>query len=69
MTPQQQRVARINELAHKAKTQGLTQEETAEREELRRAYLADFRASLRSQLDNTYVVTPDGEKHPLKKKI
>lgn len=64
---QEERVARINELARKAKAEGLTEEETRERETLRQEYLKDFRAALRSQLDNTYVVGPDGVKRKLKK--
>ena len=43
---------RINELAHKAKTQGLTQEEKEEQAKLRRAYIDAMKASLKSQLDN-----------------
>lgn len=65
---QEERVTRINELAAKAKTGTLTPEETAEREQLRKDYLADFRASLHQQLGNTYVVTPDGKKHKLERK-
>lgn len=56
---------RINELAHKAKTIGLTGEELAERDELRKQYLAAFRANLTAQLDNTYLVSPDGTKRRL----
>ena len=53
---QEERIARINALAAKAKAGTLTPEETAEREQLRQDYLADFRASLHAQLDNTWVV-------------
>ena len=61
-------VKRINELAHKAKTEGLTAEEAAERDRLRQEYLAMFRGNLRMQLDNTYLVDEKGNKRPLPKK-
>lgn len=46
------KIQRINELAKKAKTEGLTEEERAEQKLLRDEYRADFRKSLISQLDN-----------------
>ena len=55
-------IARINELAKKAKAEGLTPEETAERDKLRRIYIDNVKASLTGQLDNTYIVYPDGTK-------
>ena len=55
-------IARINELAKKAKTEGLTDEELAERDKLRRIYIDNVKASLTGQLDNTYIVYPDGTK-------
>ena len=55
-------IARINELAKKAKAEGLTDEELAEREKLRRIYIDSVKASLVGQLDNTYIVRPDGTK-------
>ena len=61
-------IARINELAKKAKTEGLTEEETAERDQLRRIYIDSVKASLTEQLDNTYIVHPDGTKTKLGKK-
>lgn len=61
-------IQRINELAHKVKAEGLTEEETRERDELRRQYIAAFKRSLTEQLDNTYIVTPDGKKTKLNKK-
>ena len=64
----QQMIDRINELAKKAKTVGLTAEETAERDKLRRAYIDGFKASLVGQLDNTYIVQPDGTKRKIEKK-
>ena len=64
-----ERVKRINELAKKAKTEGLTPEETEERDRLRQEYLAAFRANLTAQLDNTYIVDPRGNKRKLQKKL
>lgn len=61
-------IARINELAHKAKTVGLTEEETAERDKLRRIYIDSVKANLTGQLENTYLVRPDGTKEKIKKK-
>ena len=58
-------IKRINELAHKAKTVGLTEAETAERQVLREEYIAAFRRSLTDQLEHTYIVEPDGTKHKL----
>jgi len=64
----QEQIDRINELARKAKTKGLSPEETEERDRLRKAYIADFRSSLEAHLDNTYVVDAKGNKTKLKKK-
>jgi uncharacterized protein YnzC (UPF0291/DUF896 family) len=61
-------IARINELAKKAKTEGLTPEETIERDKLRRIYIDSVKANLVGQLDNTYIVDQKGNKTPLKKK-
>ena len=61
----QEVIARINELARKAKTEGLTEDELAERDALRQRYIASVRENLRAQLDNTYIVTPDGAKRKL----
>ncbi len=55
-------IARINELARKAKAEGLSAEETAERDQLRRIYIDNVKANLVGQLDNTYIVYPDGTK-------
>ena len=64
----QAKIARINELAHKAKAEGLTPEEIAERDVLRKEYIADFKRSLIGQLDAITIVEPDGTKHKLKKR-
>ncbi|MBB6638338.1 DUF896 domain-containing protein [Cohnella thailandensis] len=49
-------IERINELAHKHKTVGLTEEEQAERAKLRQQYLERFRQAFRQQLDNIEIV-------------
>ena len=61
-------IARINELAAKAKSVGLTPEETTERDKLRRIYIDNVKANLVGQLDNTYIVYPDGTKKKVEKK-
>ena len=61
-------IARINELAHKAKAEGLTPEELAERDKLRRIYIDSVKANLVGQLENTYIVGPDGTKKKLERK-
>ena len=60
-------IKRINELAAKKKTEGLTEEELVERDKLRRIYIDSVKASLTGQLDNTYLLRPDGTKEKLKK--
>ena len=55
-----EKIDRINALAHKAKSVGLTEEEKKERELLRKEYLASVRMNLRSQLDNIDVKEKDG---------
>lgn len=65
---EQQKIDRINALAKKAKTDGLTPEEEAEREDLRNEYRASIRESLQTHLDNTYIVDEKGVKKKLKKK-
>ena len=58
------KIDRIRALAKKAKAIGLTERETAERDALRKEYLADMRAAFKQQLDSTYVQTADGAKIP-----
>ena len=65
---QKHEIDRINELARKAKTQGLTEAEIAERADLRRRYIADVHSALQAQLEHTVVQEPDGTRHPLLKK-
>lgn len=61
-------IARINELAKKNKEVGLTPEETAERDKLRRIYIDSVKANLVGQLENTYIVRPDGSKEKVRHK-
>lgn len=62
------KIERINELARKAKAEGLTEAEIKERDELRREYINAFKSDLQSTLDSMYVVDEDGNKSPIKKK-
>lgn len=55
-----EKVARINELYHKSKAEGLTEEEKREQAVLRAEYIASFRRNLKSQLDNIDIKNPDG---------
>ena len=61
----QETINRINELAKKAKTEGLTPEEIVERDKLRRIYIDSVKANLVGQLENTYVVDQKGNKTKL----
>ena len=54
------KIVRINTLAHKAKSVGLTEEEKKERDALRKEYIATIRMNLRSQLDNISIKEEDG---------
>lgn len=54
------KIDRINTLAHKAKSVGLTEEETKERDQLRKEYIATIRRNLRAQLDNIDMQEKDG---------
>lgn len=59
---------RINELAKLAKERSLSPAELAERDSLRKEYVASVRQSLTSQLDQTYFVEADGSHKKLEKK-
>lgn len=61
-------IARINTLAKKAKEGPLTEEEQAERDKLRRIYIDSVKANLVGQLENTYILQPDGTKKKVTKK-
>lgn len=64
----QEKINRINELAHKSKTVGLTEEEKNEQAVLRREYINSFKASLIGQLENTYIVDEKGNKKKVRRK-
>lgn len=64
---EQSKIDRINELARLAKERELTPEEAAERAELRKEYIEDWRRSTISILENTYVVDEAGNMKPLAK--
>ena len=65
---EQKKIDRINELARKAKAEGLTPEEETERAALRREYIDSVLGSLRGNLDNVYFVDEKGNKSKLQKK-
>lgn len=65
---EQEKIARINALARKAKAEGLPPEEIAERDALRKEYIADVKRSLVGQLENTTIVRPDGSCQKVTKK-
>ena len=65
---EQTKLDRINTLAHIAKERALTEEELFERDALRKEYIAEWRQSTISVLENTYIQTPDGKKHKLQRK-
>lgn len=63
-----EKIARINELARKQKTAGLSDEEKAEQKKLREEYIADYRKNFIGILDNTSIKNPDGSIIRLKDK-
>ena len=56
----EQKIARINELYHKSKAEGLTEEEKAEQQALRKDYVMSIRNALRGQLNNIDIEKEDG---------
>lgn len=65
----QEQIDRINELSRKSKTaDGLTEEEKAEQQTLRRLYIDSFKESLIGQLENTYIVDEKGNKTKVQRK-
>ncbi|MEY8442075.1 DUF896 domain-containing protein [Lactobacillaceae bacterium 24-114] len=57
---QDELLKRINELAHKNKEEGLTEEEKKERDELRKKYLKNFREAMRSNIEMLQIYDDDG---------
>jgi len=62
------KIERINELARKKKTVGLTKAEVEEQAALRREYLDGFRANMEEVLKSVRIQNPDGTTRPLEKK-
>ena len=62
------KLARINALARLAKERDLTAEELAERDALRKEYIAEWRRGARQVLENTWLVDEKGRKRKLPKK-
>lgn len=65
----EKKIARINELYHKSKAEGLTETERKEQQILRREYVEAFKQSLRSQLNNISIQEADGSITDLGKKF
>ena len=63
-----EKIARLNALAQKSRSQGLTEQEKAEQAALRREYIDAVLGNLQSQLDHTYIVDEKGNRQKLKKK-
>ena len=63
-----EKIERINELARKKKTVGLTAAEQEEQVELRAQYLREFRASMEDTQSRVRVEQADGSYKPLEKK-
>ncbi len=62
------KIDKINELARKSRTCGLTEEEKILQKALREEYVQAFRDSLTRTLDNTYIQRPDGTREKIKRK-
>ena len=60
-------IARINELYHKEKTEGLTPEEKQEQMHLRGAYIAAIRRNLRVNPDGSVINVKERHKEHMEK--
>ena len=56
----EEKIARINELYHKSKAEGLTPEEAEDQKVLRREYIESFKRNLRGTLNNISIQEEDG---------
>ena len=65
---EKEQIERINELARKKKSVGLTEEELAEQAALRAQYLTEFRENMEATLRAVRVEQEDGTYKPLEKK-
>ncbi|HLR71714.1 MAG TPA: DUF896 domain-containing protein [Pseudogracilibacillus sp.] len=54
-------IKRINYLAKKSRTEGLTKKEKSEQQRLRQEYLVNIRKSFKNQLSSLTVIDPDGK--------
>ena len=64
-----EKIARINELYHKSKDVGLSEEEKEEQARLRREYIDSIKSNLRSQIENVRIVNPDGSVEEIKRNV
>lgn len=64
----EEKIGRINHLAKKAKTEGLSDAEKQEQASLRAEYIADYRKNFTGILDHTYLRHPNGKTEKLKRK-
>lgn len=56
-----EKLNRINQLAKKAKSEGLTNEEKQEQQQLREEYLQNIRKSFSGTIENMKVIDPNGD--------
>ena len=64
-----EKIKRINELYHKSKDAGLTEDEKAEQALLRREYIESVKGNLKAQLNNINIQEKDGSITNLGKKF
>ena len=64
----EEKIKRINELYHKSKAEGLTEEEKEEQTALRKEYVANIRANLRGNLNSITIQYEDGSQEKLSEK-